>query len=87
MTKRWHTILYSLVIATACPSFALRSSTQWFSEETVIYYCEKICYDPGTGDPFPIRWEAAECQMSWWGVCTPDSCNLSCYELFTGHPR
>lgn len=85
MSMRPLVLMLTVALLCAQSSLALKPTTQWFSEETVIYQCDKTCYDPGTGEPFVIHWEAAECQNSWWGICTPDSCDVSCRELYTGY--
>ena len=62
-------------------AFALLPENQWFSTVDTRMWCSKVCYDPATGIPNTISWQAYTCKFSYIGSCTPYSCSLSCIQL------
>ena len=54
--------------------------TQWFTGEDDLY-CEKLCYDPDTGEQFVVKFYSYICQGFSLFSCVDIRCDVSCWDI------
>ena len=80
MKKRVAMALFLVMTGMVGVSQAALPDNQWFSELVETWECERICFDPATGEQIEVGWRARVCEFGW-STCRPLSCNISCREL------